>query len=176
MKKILIILTTTVAGALIFPATALAHCPLCTAGAGLVALGAYWFGVKAIVIGIAIGAFAAAMGLWFGHLPKRQYIPHQAKIIAVVVWFFTIFPIRMLFADYYSWYLNWGGGYGSVFNRTYAINLFLVGAALGTIILLAAPSISQLCSRLRGGRKIPFQGMLAALFMVIAAMVIVQIL
>ena len=55
----------------LIPATAFAHCPLCTAGAGLAFLGAYWIGVNGLTIGMLMGALAFALGLWMATLLIR---------------------------------------------------------------------------------------------------------
>jgi hypothetical protein len=166
---------TSLLGLTLVPIPALAHCPLCTAGAGLVAIGAYWFGVKAIVIGVAIGAFAAAMGLWFARLIKKQFIPRQSQVIAIVSWLLTILPLRMTLGDYVSWYVNWSGDYGSIFNRTYVLNLFLVGSIVGTLIMLSAPYVSRFVTNLRGGKQAPFQGIGITFLLIIFTSIILQI-
>lgn len=158
------------------PAPASAHCPLCTAGAGLIAVGAYWIGVKAITIGVALGAFATAMGLWFGRLIKRKFVPHQTLLIAALSWLLTLVPIQMLFSDYASWYINWFGDYGSLFNRTYAVNLFWIGALVGTAVVVTAPRISRQLTKLRDGRHFPGQGMAVNLILIILVSLIIQLL
>ena len=163
-----------ISGVALLPLPALAHCPLCTAGAGLVAIGAYWLGVEAITIGVALGALATAMGLWFGRIIKRKFVPHQSKIIAVFSWALTIYPLRMLFADYTSWYINWQGGYGTLLNRTYAVNLFLVGAIIGTIVIISAPAISRTLTKFRGGRQFAFQGVILTFALIVLTSLILQ--
>ena len=165
-----------VVGLAFLPLPVLAHCPLCTAGAGIVALGAYWLGVEAITIGVALGAFATAMGLWFGRLIKRQFIPRQQLVIAALSWILTLFPLRKLFADYASWYVDWSGEYGSLFNRTYAVNLFLVGAIVGTVIIVISPAISRKITNWRGGRQWPFQGIILTFLLIIVVAAIIQLL
>ena len=162
--------------AILYPAVALAHCPLCTAGAGLVAVGAYWVGAKAITIGVLLGTFATAMSIWLARLIKRQFIPHQKIIIAVSSWVFTLVPLRMLFSDYVSWYVSWFGNYGSIFNRTYTLNLFWVGAAVGTILTVMAPAASRYLTKLRSGQHFSFQGLTVNLILAAFAALIVQLL
>ena len=98
---------------LLFPAVALAHCPLCTAGAGLAAIGAYWLGVNGLTVGVLLGAFAMALGLWVARLIKKKYLPQQDNAIGVFSWLTTIIPLKMLLSDYTSIYINWSGSYGS---------------------------------------------------------------
>lgn len=160
---------------LLLPAVALAHCPLCTAGAGLLAVGAYWIGVKAITLGVLLGAMATAMGLWFGRLVKKQFVPQQRIVIASLSWLLTLLPLRALFGDYASWYVNWSGDYGSLFNRTYFVNLFLTGAVIGTIATAVGPRVSRYLTQLRQGQHFQFQGMMVTFTLVALLAVVVQV-
>ena len=56
---------------------AMAHCPLCTIGAGALGAGAIWLGVSSVVVALFIGAFAMSMGMWFARIIKKQYVPFQ---------------------------------------------------------------------------------------------------
>jgi len=158
---------------LLFPTVALAHCPLCTAGAGLAALGAYWLGVNGLTVGVLLGAFAAALGLWIARLIKKKYIPQQDNVIGVFSWLTTILPLQMLLSDYTSIYINWSGSYGSLFNRTYPVNLFLIGGVVGGIVVYIAPSLSRAISEYRG-RTIPYQGIIATFSFLILISLITQ--
>lgn len=159
--------------ALTAPAVASAHCPLCTAGVGLAALGAYKLGVSGLTIGLLIGAFAVALGLWLGRMITKKYVPEQNNIIAVFSWLTTVLPLQMLLSDYTSIFINWNGPYGSWLNRTYLINLFLVGAVLGAIIIYLAPRLSRFMAS-RRGRTVPFQTMIITFALLLAASLIAQ--
>ena len=164
-----------VGAALFSPLPALAHCPLCTAGAGLVAIGAYWLGVNGLTIGVLLGAFAFALGLWIGRLIKKKYIPEQDNAIGVFSLLTTILPLQMLFSDYTSIYINWFGGYGSIFNRTYPINLFLVGGLIGAFLIYIAPALSKSIAA-RRGKLIPYQGVILTLALLVLISLITQFL
>ena len=161
-------------GGLLFPVAALAHCPLCTAGAGLAALGAYWLGVNGLTVGVLLGAFAAALGLWIARLIKKKFIPQQDNAVGVFSWLTTLIPLRMLLSDYTSIYINWGGSYGSLFNRTYPINLFLIGGVIGGAIIYLAPSLSRAITE-RRGRTVPYQGMIVTFAVLILISLITQL-
>lgn len=161
-------------GSMLFPVVALAHCPLCTAGAGLVAIGAYWLGVSGMTIGVLLGAFALALGLWIGRLIKKKYIPQQDNVIGVFSWLTTLLPLQTLLADYTSIYLNWGGEYGSLLNRTYPINLFLVGGVVGGILIYLAPLISRFITR-RRGKTMPYQGVITTLVLLVVISLVTQL-
>lgn len=158
---------------LLLPAAALAHCPLCTAGAGLAAIGAYSLGVNGLTIGVLLGAFAVALGLWIGRLIKKNYLPRQNDIVGGVSWLTTILPLQMLLSDYTSIYINWSGAYGSLFNRTYPINLFLVGGVIGGALIYCAPPLSRALTD-RRGKTLPYQGMIITFALLIAASLLTQ--
>lgn len=159
--------------ALITPRIVFAHCPLCTAGAGLVAIGAYWIGVNGATIGVMLGAFAVALGLWIGRLIKKKYIPHQDDAIGVFSWLTTLLPLKMLLSDYTSVYINWGGAYGTLLNRTYPINLFLVGGVIGGALLYIAPPLSRTISA-RRGKTVPYQGIIITFILIILMSLVTQ--
>ena len=156
-----------------YPLAARAHCPLCTAGAGLVAIGAYWAGVNGLTIGLWLGAFAMALGLWIARLVKRKYFRFQYMAIWAFSWATTLPPLKMLLSDYTSIYINWGGDYGSLFNRTYPINLFLIGGVLGAVIIHVSPSLSKLISAYRG-RTLPYQGIVITFILLLFVSLITQ--
>lgn len=173
MKKAVFLFT---ALGLFVPQLAAAHCPLCTIGAGLAATGAALLGVKAIVIGVFIGAFALALGLWLGRIIKKTYIPYQKQALAVLSFAATVFPIQPLFQDYASIYISFAGNYGSLLNRTYAVDTFLAGSVVGALILIFTPKISSAITRARGGKTFAFQGMLLILVFLSVVSAIMQIL
>jgi len=169
------LITTSVISLAIFLPTrpALAHCPLCTAGAGVIALGAYWMGVNGLTIGVLMGAFAMAMGLWVGKIIKKKIIPQQDLAMGIFSWITTLLPLKMLMSDYTSFYINWGGEYGSLFNRTYPINLFILGGTIGGVLIITAPYLSKEISRQRG-QTIPYQGVTITFGLLLIAAVITQ--
>lgn len=155
--------------ALAFPAASSAHCPLCTAGVGLVALGAYNIGVSGLTIGLLVGAFALALGLWLAKMISKKYLPGQNSMIAAASWLLTLLPLRTLLAEYTSVYLGWSGPYGA----WYPINLFLVGGAIGALLVYSAPWLSRQLTG-RRGKSFPFQTMIITLVLIFAASLVTQ--
>lgn len=137
----------------------LAHCPLCTLGAGAAALGASWLGVGAATVGIWLGAFALALGLWTAKIVKKKILPLQDRIVAAAAFLGTILPLLPLMRDDGSVYISLAGDYGALLNRTYVFNKFGVGAAVGAAILYFMPPFSRRISKWRG-KTIPYQGMI----------------
>src|SRR3989344_8956311 len=72
---------------------ALAHCPLCTIGAGLAVTIGAWLGLNSMVIGILVGGFAIALGGWTAKLIKSKKIIYQDSLVTLGVFLLTIIPI-----------------------------------------------------------------------------------
>jgi len=161
--------------ALLSVKTASAHCPLCTAGAGALAVLAASLGVSSVVVGILIGAFALALSLWLSAMVKKQYIPRQKSVLTVLIFLGTILPIMPFIQDYGPLYISLGGEYGSLWHNTYVIDLFLVGSLLGALIVWAAPFVSGWVTKMRG-KQIPYQGVGITMILLIVASVIAQLL
>ncbi len=172
MKKIFFSLP---AFALLLADSALAHCPLCTIGAGAAAAGAAGFGVDNVIIGIFLGAAALAMGLWISRLVKRKYVPFQKWAISAFSFASIIIPVLPLIKGYSSVYVSLAGGYGSLLNRTYLINSFLLGSMIGAVIVALAPSISSGITRIRG-RSVSYQGIVLTFSLLAIAAAVAEVL
>ncbi len=154
-----------------------AHCPLCTLGAAAVAGGAVWLGVKVIVVGVFIGAFAASMGYWISRLIKKRYIPLQSPLLVAFSFATTVFPLTKVISNdhaVYPIYVSLLGSYGSLLNRTYLLNHFVAGGLIGGLIVIMAPWISRKVSHIRDGRIMPYQGVTITLSLLIISGVIMQ--
>lgn len=160
---------------LLFAQNVLAHCPLCTIGAGITATGAAYLGVKNIIIGVFIGAFAIALGLWISKLIKKDYIKHQKSIITLLSFVFTVFPVMPMMKDYSSIYISFFGNYGSLFNKTYLINLFLIGSFIGAVIMLISSSLSKIITKIRNNKRLPYQGIILTFILLILVSIILQV-
>ena len=154
-----------------------AHCPLCTVGAGAAALAASWLGVSSFSVGIFIGAFAVAIGLWMGKWLRKKidfvFIPY---LLAVVSFVTTVFPLKPLLFDNASFYLSLYGDYGTWLNRTYFLDKFLAGSVLGALLLLMGPFLSKALSKARKGALWPYQGMAITFGLLFAAALFFEIL
>ncbi len=172
MKRLVLSVITSI---ILLPKFASAHCPLCTAGAGALAVLAASLGVSSVIIGVLIGAFSVALGLWIAPLVKRRFIPYQKQILAGLIYLGTVIPIMPLIRHYGPLYLNLFGEYGTLFHNTYTIDLYLLGVVIGTIIMLVAPYISKTITRYRG-RQIPYQGITLTFVLLIIASIVIQLL
>lgn len=170
IKKIISLFTVL----LFVPQVAKAHCPLCTVGAGALAVGARYIGVNTAVVGVFIGAFALALGLWIAPLIKKQYIPYQRKIFVILIFVFTIVPIMPLIREYRSINVYLFGDYGSLLNRTYMFNLFVIGSLIGAGILYITPFVSTWIKKQRNGTLIPYQGMLITFLLLFIVSLFIQ--
>ncbi|MEX0672729.1 MAG: hypothetical protein WDZ82_01260 [Candidatus Paceibacterota bacterium] len=160
----------TVAIALLAPRFALAHCPLCTAGAGVLAVGASYVGLSTAVVGVLIGAFALALGYWLAGMIKNQYVSYQYGVIVTLTFLLTVIPIMPLIREYRPVYLPFIGEYGT----TYTLNIFLVGSILGALIVASAPYVSKGVTQMREGARAPYQGVTVTIALLVLVSVVIQ--
>lgn len=158
--------------AVFVPKIASAHCPLCTAGAGALAVAAAYFGISSMIVGVFVGAFALALGLWLAKLPKKKYIPYQYLVLVIIIFLSTVIPIMPLVQDYAPLYVPFWGEFG----KTFAVSLFLAGVPLGALVLSVSPVLSRRLSGLRGGKLIPYQGIAITIVLLILVSLIIQFL
>jgi len=159
---------------LTIPKLALAHCPLCVAGAGALAVLAASLGVSTIVVGLFIGAFSLALGIWIARSIRKKIIKFQNVFISLIIAISTIVPIMPLIKEYRPLYLDIYGKYGTVLHNTYALNLYIVGAILGSILFFASQYLSDYLTKLRG-KKLPFQSMIVAFSLLVIFGIILQL-
>jgi len=136
-----------------------AHCPLCTMGAIAAVGGASILGVNQAAIGVFIGAFAASTGWWASTAIQKRGYKIQTSALVLFSFFATILPMLPFMDGIYPLYFSVAGGYGSLLNRTYLLNIFLVGSILGASTVSAAPAISAKIAGLRK-KMLPFQGII----------------
>ena len=74
----------------LFVNSALAHCPLCTAGAGAGLALSRWLGIDDSITGIWMAAFLGASSLWASNSVKRKFVPKQETVIYFLVFITTI--------------------------------------------------------------------------------------
>lgn len=155
----------------ISPKIALAHCPLCVVATGGLALLAASLGLSSAVVGIVSGSFALAMGLWFARLIKRKRIPFQDGLVALFVYLTTVLPLMPLAMEYKPLFIPFVGEYGT----TYSINLFLLGSIIGGIIVLIAPALSHMMSRITG-KHINFQQLITIGVLLVLTSTVIEVL
>lgn len=151
-----------------------AHCPLCTIGAAAAVGGAAWLGVNKVVIGLFIGAFAVSTGWWFSKLIKKQYIPGQKILIILFSFIATVVPLLSIISEIYPIYISLMGNYGSLLNRTYLVNLPLIGSIVGGAIVSSTPWLSSKITKLRG-KTYPFQGIILTFAIVAIVAIFIQL-
>ena len=152
-----------------------AHCPLCTMGAAAAAGGALYFGVTILVIGIFIGAFAVSTGWWISRMIKKEHFRGQKWVIIIFSFVLTIIPMLPFFTQISPLSIWWFGEYGSLFNRTYLLNDFIMGSIFGGVIVCSTPWVSAKITSLRQGKMIPFQGLILTLGLLLSLGVVLQL-
>lgn len=152
----------------------LAHCPLCTVGIAAAAGGAAYLGVDKAVIALFVGAFAVSTGWWVARKIKKQLIPFQMAGIILLSFLLTTIPLLPLLDRIYPIYISVAGDYGSWLNRTYIINLSLISSILGGAAVGITPWLSAKLTGLRQGKKMPYQGVLLTLGILLITSIIIQ--
>lgn len=151
-----------------------AHCPLCTAGVAAAAGGAALMGVKTSIVGLFVGAFAASTGFWIAN--KNSYTSLRSKLLLATASFLvTVLPVMPAAPGVIPVYISIAGDYGSPLNRTYLVNSFLSGSLIGAAIVAIAPWLSGKLTELRGGSRIPFQGVAVTLSSLLVAAIFMQL-
>ena len=159
----------------LIPAKVMAHCPLCVGGAGAAAALASFFGVSYGAIGVFMGGFAVALSLLIvNRLPEK--IPYQNIIVGWLIYLSTIIPLYpFLKGDIVPWAVSISGEYGSLMNRVYLIDLFIVGSIIGSLIVLYSMKFSSYITGMRDGKTIKFQGLLLTFALLVIAAVGMQL-
>lgn len=157
------------------PLPALAHCPLCTLGAGAAAVTAKFFGAGTATVGVFIGAFAIALGSWTSVLIRRRFIPRQREALEVISFLATIFPLQPLLRQDIPIPIFLWGDYSSLFNSTYIMDIFLVSAVGGGLIMVFSRKLSAIASRFLHGNKLPYQGMMITFLGLVFTAVILEV-
>ena len=151
----------------LIPAKVLAHCPLCVGGAGAAAALASFLGVKYGAIGVFMGGFAVALSLLIANrLPEK--FKFQNVLVAWAIYLTTLIPLYpFLKGDFTVWAASIAGDYGSMLNRTYLIDLFIVGSIIGSLIVLYSMKLSSYITQQRDGKMIKFQGLIITFVLLI---------
>jgi len=137
-------------------------------------MGASYLGVKDAAIGVFIGAFAIALGFWTNKLIKKIYIKYQEELIILAVFIIMIVPISQIIKSYIPFYINWAGGYGAIFHRTYIINSMIFGSLIGAIIMIFSPWLSRMLKE-KFRIAFPFQTMIIIFLLLSIAATILQL-
>ncbi len=169
--KITTILTLALLVFITIPVNVFAHCPLCTAGAGILAVAAASLGISTASVGVLIGAFSLALGMWVANSIKKKHIKYQNIIVSLGIFFATVVPIMPFIREYRGIYIPFWGEYGT----SYALNIYLFGVFIGAVILFSAPHISKLFTRICKGRTFPFQTMVITFLFLFLGAVFLQI-
>ncbi len=150
----------------------MAHCPLCTIGAGAAAGAAVWLGVSKVVVALFLGGFAVSMGMWFARIIKKDYIKYQKAVIILAVFLLTFIPLLPIVKAIGPLYLSFIGEYG----KTYAVNYSLVSGLFGGLLVFISPFLNKKIKDKRNGKGIPFQGTIVTLTLLIIAGLLIQFL
>ena len=156
-------------------AVARAHCALCTAAVGATAITMKYFGLDASVIGLFVGAFGVSTGMWFGKKIK-EYVPYQLHLLILASFVLTTVPLSGTVSEPIYLPVLLFGAPGSVFNKVYWPDKFLIGSVLGGILALVAYYAHITIKRHRGGVLFPYQGIALTIGILVIAGACLQLL
>lgn len=107
-----------------------------------------------------MGGFAVALSLLIANrLPEK--FKFQNVLVAWAIYLTTLIPLYpFLKGDFTAWAASIAGDYGSMLNRTYLIDLFIVGSIIGSLIVLYSMKLSSYITQQRDGKMIKFQGLI----------------
>ncbi len=154
-------------------ATALAHCPLCTAAVGTIAISLGFIGISYSVLGIFVGAFAASTGMMLFPLARRiskrigrEYEPYIRTGMVAAAFLATVLPVSasMKHATLIPVYV--AGEPGSLLNRTYWANTVLLFSFVGLASLVASSWLHRRIKE-RVGILFPYQGIATTVAMLL---------
>ena len=123
-----------------------------------------------------IGAFAVSTGWWISRVIKKQYIPLQRTVIILLSFGLTIIPILPIIGSQDPYFISMMGEYGTLLNRTYMVNMGLVGSFIGGLIVVISPGISQKITKLRKDKHIAYQGIIVTFSLLAITAILVQLL
>lgn len=126
-----------------------AHCPLCTAAAGVAVAAARYYGVNDLIVGTFIGGFIISTAFWFNRVLRKKnkgkdFIPLQLAIMILLSFVTT-------FISFYT------GGIVSL-SKLFGVDRIFLGMLLGSVISLFAYGFNGFIRRTHGDKNyIPFQ-------------------
>lgn len=153
----------------------LAHCPLCTMGVAAAAGGAAYLGIDKAIIALFVGAFAVSTGWWVGKKIKKKIVLFQTAAIVIISFLLTVLPLLPLLERIYPLYISLAGGYGTLLNRTYVLNLSVITSLLGGVVVGITPWLSRKISTLRQGKIFPFQGVILTIGLLLIIGALLQV-
>jgi hypothetical protein len=157
---VLVVLILLIALILVFPGTALAHCPLCVVGAGAGLSISRFLGIDDAITGVWIAALLGASSLWMARLIKKEYIPQQEVIIYITTFALTLW-------SFYAFNLA-DGHMGTLFGVT----KITFGIIVGGVVFYLIEVLNALIKKIKGKVLFPYQPIVFSL----GAMVILSLL
>lgn len=138
----------------LFAREALAHCPLCVAGAGVGLTLSRWIGLDDSITGLWIGAFLGAMSLW-------TYTSIERKIKkAHLIWLKPAIYILVFASTIWSFYR-----FNLVIRmeKMFGLDKLIFGMVASGVVFYLVDEINNLIIRLKGKVFFPYQRMIVDL-------------
>lgn len=169
MNKILLLAFALIPTLIILSQSVLAHCPLCTAAAGVGIGAARWLGVDDSIVGLFLGAFIISMGLWFNNILKKRKVnlPFQGFLTVFASFLLTIIPLYLAGVIGNLEIVKSLPELSMLGLGVFGIDKLLFGTLAGIIFVGLSFSFSDYIKKINGRVLFPYQGilfMIAALF------------
>ena len=170
-KRVLLFVSATIIILIILSQSVLAHCPLCTAAAGVGIGVARWIGVDDSIVGLFLGAFIVSMGLWFNNLLKKRKanIPFQGFLIVFASFLLTIIPLYLAGIINNLEIVKSLPELSVLGLGVFGIDKLLFGTIVGIIAVGSSFSLSDYFKKKKGKGLFPYQGVL---FMIVTLLIL----
>ncbi len=139
----------------------MAHCPLCTAGAGAGIMVARFYGVDDTIVGLLIGALIISSALWFNKwLKKRIDFPLQEAVFVILSFLLTAVPFYYagLITDF-EMVRSMPEHHSILGLGVLGIDKLLFGMILGTFVIWFVFNLSDSIKETRKRVLWPYQGL-----------------
>ncbi|MDP2925122.1 MAG: hypothetical protein Q8N99_01995 [Nanoarchaeota archaeon] len=159
-KKILSLVFASIISLIILSQSVLAHCPLCTAAAGVGIGVARLLGVDDSIVGLFLGALIVSMGLWFNNWLKKKdvKIPFQGFLIVFASFLLTIIPLYLIGIIRNFEIVRSLPELSMLGLGVFGIDKLLFGTLVGIIVIGSSFSLSDYIKKKNGKVLFPYQG------------------
>jgi len=135
----------------LFSGKALAHCPLCVAGAGVGLTLSRFLGIDDSITGIWMGTFLGASSLWLQNILKVKLPIFSSSAVGLLMY---VGAIYLTIVSFYKF--NLISTHGDIFG----FDKLAFGIILGSIIFFLSDSINGLIMKVRQKSFFPYQRLL----------------
>lgn len=117
------------------------------------------------VVGVLVGAFGLALGIFIARVLPERYIPRQTQVFGLIAFLAIVVPFRYFVSGFNPVYIPI-----SISGNLYLLEKFFLGAFLGGAVLIVAPLICRLLMSIGSSKESPLLDLVLSLgFLALAA-------